>query len=73
MGWIVVWEWVWLGGGRVCLGRWVSVRRAVDMDEGRVGLVGVDEKGNDQEPMTSNSTSCPKHQMGKGHVQLTLH
>ena len=27
-------------------------------------------KGNDQEPIQSNSTSCPKHQMGKGQVQL---
>ena len=25
-------------------------------------------KGNDQEPIQSNSTSCPKHQMGKGHL-----
>ena len=33
-----MWEWVWLGGGRVCLG-WDSVRRAV---EGRVELVGIE-------------------------------
>ena len=26
-------------------------------------------KGNDQEPIQSNSTSCPKHQRGKGHPQ----
>ena len=31
-------------------------------------------KGNDQETIQSNSTtSCPKHQMGKGHVQLRRH
>ena len=33
----------------------------------------VDTKGNDQEPIQSNSTPCPKHQMGKGHVQLRRH
>ena len=26
-------------------------------------------KGNDQEPIQSNFTSCPKHQTGKGHLQ----
>ena len=41
MGWVEAWEWVWMGGGRVCLG-WDSVRRAVDMVEGRVELVGVE-------------------------------
>ena len=41
MGWVEVWEWVWLGGDRVCLG-WDSVRRAVDMVEGRVELAGVE-------------------------------
>ena len=41
MGWVEVWEWVWLGGGRVCLG-WDSIRRAVDMVEGQVELVGVE-------------------------------
>ena len=41
MGWVEVWGWVWLGGGRMCLG-WDSVRRAVDMVEGRVELVGVE-------------------------------
>ena len=40
MGWVDVWEWVWLGGGRVCLG-WDSIRRAVDMVESRIELVGV--------------------------------
>ena len=39
MGWVEVWEWVWLGGGRVWLG-WDSVQRAVV--EGRVRLVGVE-------------------------------
>ena len=28
MGWVEVWEWVWLGWGRVCL-RWDSVRRVL--------------------------------------------
>ena len=41
MGWVEVWEWVWLGGGKVCLG-WDSVRRAVYMVEGLVELVGVE-------------------------------
>ena len=27
-------------------------------------------KGNDQEPIQSNSTSCPRHQIGKGHIRL---
>ena len=27
-------------------------------------------KGNDQEPTQLNSTSCPKHQTGKGHQQF---
>ena len=31
-----------------------------------MGLL-VDEKGNDREPIQSNSTSCPEHQTGKGH------
>ena len=30
----------------------------------------VGEKGNDQEPILSNSTSSPKHHMGKEHIQL---
>ena len=29
-------------------------------------------KGNDKEAIQSNSTSCPKHQTGKGHLQLRL-
>ena len=33
----------------------------------------VDEKGNDQESIQTNSTSCPKHQTGKGHLQLRGH
>ena len=41
MGLVEALEWVWLGGGRVCLG-WDSVWRAVDMVEGRVELVGVE-------------------------------
>ena len=41
MGWVEVREWVRLEGARVCLGR-DSVRRAVDMVEGRVELVGVE-------------------------------
>ena len=41
MGWVEVWEWVWLEGGMVCLG-WDSVQRAVDMVEGRVELVAVE-------------------------------
>ena len=27
-----------------------------------------DKKSNDQESIQSNSTSCPKHQTGKGHI-----
>ena len=42
MGWVEVWEWVWLGGSRVCLGGWDTARRTVDMVQGRVGLVGVE-------------------------------
>ena len=30
-------------------------------------------KGSDQEPIQSNSTSCPKHQTGKEHKQLRRH
>ena len=43
MGWVEVWKWEWvlLGGGSVCLGL-DSVRRAVDMVEGRGGLAGVE-------------------------------
>ena len=41
MGWVEVWEWVWFRGDRVCLG-WDSVRRTVDMIEGRVELVGIE-------------------------------
>ena len=33
-------------------------------------LLKADKQGNDQEPIQSNSTSCPKHQTGKGHPQL---
>ena len=33
----------------------------------------VDKKGNDQEPIQSNSTAYPKHQTGKGHLQLRRH
>ena len=38
MGWVEVWEWVWLGGSIVCL-RSDSVRRAMDMVKGRVELL----------------------------------
>ena len=31
------------------------------------------EKGNDQEPILSNTTSSPKHQTGKEHIQLRRH
>ena len=31
------------------------------------------DKGNDQEPIQSNSTPSPKHQTGKGHLQLKRH
>ena len=34
-----MWEWVWLGVGSRCVWGWDSVRRAVDMIEGRVMLV----------------------------------
>ena len=30
-------------------------------------------KGNDQEPIQSNSTSYPRHQMGKGHILVRRH
>ena len=30
-------------------------------------------KGNDQEPIKFNSTSCPRHQTGKEHKQLRRH
>ena len=30
-------------------------------------------KGNDQEPIQTNSTSCPRHQMGKEHMQFRQH
>ena len=30
------------------------------------------EKGTDQEPIQSNSTSCPKHRTGKGHLQIKM-
>ena len=42
---------------------------AMTIDDGEVDK----KKGNDQEQIQSNSTSCPKHQMGKGHVQLRRH
>ena len=29
--------------------------------------------GNDQEPIQSNSTYCPRHQMGKEHIQFRRH
>ena len=35
MGWVEVWEWVWLGGDR-CVWGWDSVRRVVDIVGGRV-------------------------------------
>ena len=35
----------------------------------KVVISKVDKKGNDQEPIKSNSTSCPKHQTGKGVIQ----
>ena len=41
MGWAEVWDGVWFGGGRVRLG-WDSVRRVVDMVDGRIGSVGVE-------------------------------
>ena len=31
------------------------------------------EKSNDQEPILSNTTSSPKHQTGKEHIQLRRH
>ena len=31
------------------------------------------EKSNDQEPILSNTTSSPKHQTGKEHIQLRPH
>ena len=31
------------------------------------------EKGNDQEPILSNSTSSPEHHSGKEHIQLRRH
>ena len=31
------------------------------------------QKGNDQELIQSNSISCPKHQTGKGYLQLRRH
>ena len=30
-------------------------------------------KGNDQEPIQSNATSCPKHETEKGHPQSRWH
>ena len=33
----------------------------------------VHKKGNDKGPIQSNSTSCPKHQTGKGHSQSRRH
>ena len=32
----------------------------------KVVISKVDKKGNDQEPIQSNSTSCPKHETGNG-------
>ena len=34
---------------------------------------GIKVEGNAQESIQSNSTSCPKHQTGKEHVQLKRH
>ena len=33
----------------------------------------LDEKGKDQEPIQSNSTSCPRHQMGNEFIQFRRH
>ena len=75
MGWVVVWEWDWLGGGRVCLG-WDSVRRAVDMVEGRVELVGWSRVGarvskpSSLLPIYAHSTAKTHISPSKAHMSL---
>ena len=39
MGWVEVWEWVWLGEERVCLGVGYCTE---DCGYGQIGLVGVE-------------------------------
>ena len=43
-----------------------------EQDE-EAGVLVVEQKSNDQEPIQSNSISCPKHQTGKRHLQLRRH
>ena len=38
-----------------------------------VVIIFATRKGNVQQPIHSNSTSCPKHQTGNGHLQLRRH